>query len=279
MPMGKDIKAKYAKDFKANRKLFEHMFADHHPEEHLVRFYIGTSTDYREQDGFVWMVMDYEPTLPLEGGGLEQPRWTYDFDFEETACAALMAVPAGRRQDPIQGRRVDGRMMRPISGDEEGDEQIIVEILTGALQFGKLGGPPDHALRIEDISMIVKSELTEWLLRVYSGDIECVTLPFLSDTGDLSIVDHGYTPTFSKTVPASAIAPTVVDDGSTITTTYVQPEWTHHFGGIQRTVGRAFKVRITVDTPDDFHFSGLMLLYKLGQSNRQPANVTVQSIG
>lgn len=278
-PMGKDIKTKYAADFKANRRLFERMFVDHHPQEHIIRWYIETSTDYRPEDGFVWMVADYEPTLPLEGGGLEQPRWTYDLDNVASACAALAAVPAGRRQDPLQGQRGSGAIVRPLVDGEDGDGTVIVEILTGALQFGKLGGPTDHALHMQDISFILRSELDPWRLRIYSGDIECVSLPFLADFG-AGIVDQGFTPAYDLVVDESAIAPVVdVSDPDQIVTTYTQSEWTHHFGGLTNVVGRAFKVRISAENPRDLHLAGLMILSKIGMSDRQPARVTVESVG
>lgn len=289
-PMGKDIKTQWARDYKANRKLWQQMFVDHHPDEHLFRWYIGkASSDFRSDDGYVMWVADYEPTLPLQGGGFAQPRWSYDLISYPLSCAALMGVPGGRRRDPFAGARF-GAVMRAGGDDTQlgadalpdgtGDADNIMDILTGALQFQRYGGPVDHAMKLIEMSVILRSEVSEWQLRIYSGDVGCIVPP-LSNRGNVEpgIVEHAPDPKFDKTIQGTLLDPVEIDTGTEIITQYFQEEWSHFFREIQNVAGRAFKVRITIGSPEDVQFSGLFPVWDKGTTARQYGRKLVQQIG
>jgi hypothetical protein len=274
--MGEDIKTKWASDFRANRKTWQKMWADHHPDEHIVRFYVGTATSDVSVDPlpkYTFWVADYETTLPSQGGGLQQPRWAYDVYTKPRNCAALCAIPGGRRREPLIGGGAtdignggtiyrDGDPLGQTDG-EDTDGDNVLDMVTGSMQFDSLGGDVAHAMRMEELSVILRSEFTNWVLRIYSGDVECYVPPDV-----LSGTDSGGTPAYSKTV-AFTREEIITPDGTIVK----QPEWTHHFGGLPRVVGRAFVIRITCNNPNDLRFAGLVPAWKLGTTNRQPRGI------
>lgn len=278
-PMGGDMRLVWAEDCKNNRAAYESMYADHLPDEHVVRFYVREATSdilsIASAQNTFW-VADYETTLPSEGGSMGQPRWSYDVYGESRSCAALMALPRGRRRDALQGSSFNGAVFMDSVGTAHGWDEAsvgnvadpgenyskIVELVTGALQFDNIGGPPDHSIKLQEATVIMRSELTAWTFQIFSGDVECFLVP------NVTADDNGYLPAFQKTVPASLIPPTI--------TASTQPEWTHYFGSLPKVAGRAFTVRILATNPEDIRIGGLALLHELGLSTRQPGRVPAE---
>lgn len=301
-PMGKDIKPTYSADFKANRKAFQFIFADHHPDEHIVRWYLGAGLNLRDyQDasgtqGYVWLVADYEPVLPLEGGGFDQPRWTYDFQFNGRACAAVMAVPGGKRGDPFSGGLVGGAVYRDggkdhvigslaieygMDEDEEGDATLnnIMEVLTGALQFDRLGGTNMKGLRAEALSLIFNQGGTifddgdddstkhdlPWTLRLYAGELECVAPPFNVSTS--SEAEAQSIPKFTHAAAGEALP--VLTEVSSGLFYRMEPIYTHFFGDLAKVIGRVTKLRLTMNNPQQAKLSGFSMIATQATATRE----------
>lgn len=301
-PMGKDTKNTYADDFKNNRKAFQATFVDHHPGEHIIRWYLGPGErlrDYRDSGGspgFVWLVADYEPTLPLEGGGFEQPRWTYDFQINARACSALMAVPGGARRDPFSGGvgggaiYRDGGKVRDILDDEVDfgkDEDSdgmpafdnVMDVFTGALQFERLGGTEFKGLRALALSLIFNQGGTiyddndtartrhdlPWILRLYAGDIECASPPFpdfSSNEGNAQSIAK-----FTHEAPGADVP--VLQDDETGDFYRLEPVYTHFFDSLARVIGRAIKLRLTMNNPQQAKLSGFSMIATQATATRE----------
>lgn len=263
-PMGMAVKTTWARDFKANRAVFEAMWAEHHPDEHVVRWYVNTAASEIEQPvaengTFVYWVADYETALPLEGGTMGQPRWTYDTHKWPPRCFALLAVPGARRADPFNGT-TDGSIMRiapdGIDTDAQKRDANDLEIISGA-ELHNLGGDNVHGARLVEITAFMRSELRDWVFNIYSGDIECIVFPLSTAFLNPAV------PAFTRDIDASA-------------STGLEPVWTHHFGEVNA-VGRAFILHILVPDAVDVHFAGWVAAPLTPATvNRQPGRVPIE---
>lgn len=254
VPIGDDIKSEWVAEFASNREAYQKMWAHHLPDEHCVRWYVGSHSKMPISENTLW-VLDYD-TLIRPGGIIGPPRWTYDGVVQARSCGAVLAVPGGRRKIALTGASSNGRIFTEsvenvLNGADDGVDLNQMEIVTPAMHFGEHGGPEDHALRLEDLTVLLRSEFVPWELAVYSGDVECYVPPELFS-------GNGFTAAFGpEVVPASE-----VED--------LQPEWTHHFGSLPNVTGRAFTIRITCDNPIQAAFAGLVGLRQPGITFRQP---------
>lgn len=308
-PMGEDIKPTYVADFKSRRKVFQQTFVDHHPDEHIIRWYLSNGRgmrDYQEDavgldaaSGFVWLCADYEPCLPQEGGAFGQPRWTYDFQLNGRACAALLAVPGGTRRDPFSGGLSNGAIYRDggrerdlaapsedhgKDDDDDGDATLdnIMDILTGALQFDRLGGTNMKGVRAEALSLIFNQggtiyddndvEQTKhdlpWTLRLYAGELKCAAPPF-KDNLSFAASDATAQPVAKFTHNAPGADLPVLQDPDTDEFYRLEPVYTHHFDSIPSVIGRVIKMRLTMKNPQQAEFSGFSMIATQATATRE----------
>lgn len=251
-PMGLDIKPYWAAEYRTHRAAYERMWAEHHEDEHVVRWYVGDITDV--QGAFCYWVADYESVFPQEGGSLGQPAWSIDAYGYPKSCGARLAVPGSRRRDVYTGGEY-GMIWREAQDIDHDTGRTGVNYdkpltaVSGAQSYGQLGGDERHALQLDRVDTIVRAELNAWEFSIFSGDVEAYQTDITPPSG----------PAFG---PLEVVASA---------TEAQQPEWTHAFGDLANVSGFAFVYRIHAARPRQMRFAGIVAYWSTpGSGHRQP---------
>lgn len=261
-PMMEDVWPKWTAEFALFRDAYEASWAVHDPVSGVYKLYVGEHSD---TPGYTFWVADYRPVIPLTGGGLGQPNWSYDVTARAFTSGGLLSIPGGRRTDAFLGGAGD---VWQVDNDAEGggagftndDGDALAKqlwLISGADFFLDVGGDLLHGKRFTEIAMFVVSEDNDWEFNLYGGDEHSV-IPLPADP--LAVRTPSYE---SGTIVASDDA---VPDGSG-GWYWAQPQ-TVHIRALPQVVGRSLTFEVKADSPDGMDFRGIQVLWKEGPAPR-----------
>lgn len=247
--VGDDVSTVWIREYEANRANYENSWAVHDPVSQVYKLYVGNHTDTNNLKTY-W-VADYTDVTPQTGGGMGQPKWSYDVSGRTYDCAGLLAVPGGRRADVYTGT-CEGLILLENNSTESSDQGDIfakrMTIRWGAHSYGDEGGDFAQAKRFTDIDLFVKAEDNAWTLNVYTGDVYCYP---------------AVTPSYTKSPAASEIV------GGGVRR---QPKTEHHFQ-MPKAVGMRAMVEVVASAPVGMEVFGYQINWKEGPRSRRAAAI------
>lgn len=133
-----------------------------------------------------YLVLDYKSVLPIEGGGMGQPKFSWDTQAREDEFAAVLLLPGARNGTVVTGS-CDGAMYRrnvPTAVDDSGDIGLKrFYIVHGAEDYGDIGGDFMHGKKLTYGEFYVSDPLTFFAVDLYPGDEYAWPSPATIDDG------------------------------------------------------------------------------------------------
>lgn len=257
--MSLDIDSVFIREYEAHRFNYEGMWSVHDPNTRVYVAGVGTHTDTAEAD--TRWIADYKPTIPLAGGGMQQPNWMYDTSARPYYCGAALALPRSRRADVFFGGP-DGFIYKQdstLNNDDSADTNLkTMHIISATEYMGDCGGDLAHGKEVTDVQFYLRAEFSAWEGRIHAGDAE----PYPQAI-----------PSFDTGIIPASFAEILTPDNVLHT---MQPEWTHRFPTPQL-VGQGFQFELLVPSADpDVEFAGYDLNWHDGPYDRFSAVDTPQ---
>jgi hypothetical protein len=256
--VGDDVQSKWGDEYKLNRDNYERSWAIHDPFDNVYMLYVGTHSDTGTLNAF-WTGA-YDKVVPLQGGQMGQPDWTYDTSTRVYHCGEVLYIPGSRRGDLYLGSN-NGTIYKANnydpdvtgSADDFSDTNAKrLRIRTGANFFQDYGGDYAHGKRFTEIDIFAKTELSGLTLNLYAGDEDAYPARSATKT---------FTMAASRAVSSDNYA--------------FQPKWTWPFAPLVGVTGRALVVELTGASPQLVEIAGFQPYWKEGPAPRRESDEAV----
>ena len=252
--MSMDIDSVFIEQYALRRANYEAMWSVHDPNTRVYVAGVGLHSDTNNLD--TRWVADYKPTIPLAGGGMQQPNWMYDTCGRGLYCGAVLAVPGASRQDVYFGGNGFIYKQDVNQGTNDGGDvnNKTSHFISATEYMGDCGGDLAHGKEVTEVNLYVRSENNAWFCAVYGGDAE----PY---------------PQLVPSFESGTIAASQTYSGDNY---LMQPQWTHRFPTPQ-VVGQGFAVEIVVAAAlDDFEIAGYEMEWHDGPFDRFPVAQNIE---
>ena len=191
--ISQDFHHTWLNEYAANRDAYEAGWGVNDLNEHVVKFYVGTtaaSTVDKILNGrYAYWIFDYADLTSESTGNFTKPNLSFDVKDRADAAVAMIALPGARRSDLWVGGS-DGVLRTEDSGDldDDGDAFDKTAIVRSRHEYPNgPGGDESDASCFPELWMYAQSEDAPYDINLYTGDERAI---------------EALVPDYTETVPA-----------------------------------------------------------------------------
>ena len=201
--ISQDFHHTWLNEYAANREAYESGWGANDLNEHVYKFYVGTTAastiDSVFNGKFAYWVIDYADLTSQSTGNFSKPELSFDLKGRADTAVAMIALPGARRSDLWVGS-ADGHLRTEDSAsdlDDGGDSFAKTAIIRTRHEYPNgPGGDDSDGSSFPAMWMYAQSEFAPYDINLYVGDERAI---------------EALVPDFTETVPAG-LKVVVVDE-------------------------------------------------------------------